>query len=476
MRAGVVLEIAEARQAISPLLYGHFIENLGKGIYGGLLRRAGDGWEVNPEVKEALAALRPPVIRWPGGLFADGYHWRDGVGPPGARPVRPNRYWRRLGPLIGPRDPNSFGTDEFVALCREVGAEPYINVNLATGTPGEAAEWVRYCRGRVPWWGVGNEQYGVWALGHCSPDAYARRYLEFRRAMLDADPEIRTVVVGTDGGFVPEWNRIVLDAIGEEADLLSIHVYLPGFEHILSYLQRKRRDPTGVYYAMVGAGAEVERRISWAEDSLRGSLGPGSRLRLALDEWNIWWKPSQMYRAFFSMREAMAVAGILNALHRNAHIVEMANISELVNFLGLVIVKGKTTRLNPIYHPFFLFAREAGRFLVPARVEVETYCTPPLGLIRALDKVPYLDVSATLSTGRDRLAVFLVNRHLHEEMVVEVEWSGLPVSKAEAISLTTASAEDRDVRRERSELPVSGSRLELSLPPHSIAVLIAGSA
>jgi alpha-L-arabinofuranosidase len=476
MRAEIFLEAGEARQQISPLLYGHFIENLGKCIYGGLLRRMGDGWEINPEVKEALAALHPTVIRWPGGLFADGYHWRDGVGPLERRRAEPNRYWRRLGPLLGPRDPNWFGTDEFIELCREVGAQPLINVNYATGTPAEAAEWVRYCEGRVPWWGIGNEQYGFWALGHSSPGKYAQRYLEFRKAMLDADPDIRTMVVGTDGIFVPEWNRIVLDAVGEEADLLSFHVYLPGFERVLSYLQRERRDPEGVYYAMVGAGAEVERRISWTEDTLRGSLGAASHVRLALDEWNIWWKPSQTYRAVFTMREALAVAGILNALHRNAHIVEMANIAQLVNVLGLILVRGDSVRLNAIYHPFLLFAREAGRFLVPARVEVDAYCTPALGAIRPLDKVPYLDVSATLSLGKDRLAVFMVNRHLSKEMVVGVEWSGFMVLWGKTSSLTASSTADSEVRLEKSELPVAGSRLELSLPPHSITVLVIGNA
>ena len=476
MRAKVFLEAGEARQAISPLLYGHFIENLGKCIYGGLLHKKDGAWEINPEVRETLAALHPTVIRWPGGLFADGYHWRDGIGPPRLRPVRPNRYWRRFGPFMGPRDPNSFGTDEFIALCRDVGAEPLINVNLATGTPGEAAEWVSYCAGRVPRWGVGNEQYGFWALGHSSPEKYARRYLEFRRAMLDADPKIRTMVVGTDGSFVPEWNRIVLDAIGEEADLLSFHVYLPGFEHFLSYLRRERRDPEGVYYAMVGAGVEVERRISWTEDTLRGSLGPNSHVRLAMDEWNLWWKPTQTYRAVFGMREALAVAGILNALHRNAHIVEMANIAQVVNVLGLILVEGDKMRLNSIYHPFLLFAREAGRFLVPARVESDSYCTPPLGLIPALDKVPYLDVSATLSLGKDRVAVFLVNRHLTQEMVVDVEWSGFLVLWAKLSALTASSPADCEVRLEKSELPVSGSSLELSMPPHSMAVLVIGNA
>lgn len=476
MRAKVLLKAGEAQQTISPLLYGHFIENLGKCIYGGLLRRLGAGWEVNPAVKEALTALHPTVIRWPGGLFADGYHWRDGIGPPHLRPTRPNRYWRRFGPLMGPRDPNVFGTDEFIALCREVGAEPLINVNLATGTPGEAADWVRYCTGRVRWWGVGNEQYGFWALGHCSPAAYARRYLEFREEMLDADPGILTMVVGTDGSFMPEWNRIVLDIIGDKADLLSFHAYVPGFEHFLSYLRRERRDPDGVYYAMVGAGAEVERRISWTEDTLRASLGPHSHIRLALDEWNLWWKPTQTYRAVFTMREALAVAGILNTLHRNAHIVEMANIAQLVNVLGLILVVGDEVKLNSIYHPFLLFAQEAGRFLVPLEVESDSYCTPPLGLIPALDKVPYLDVSATLSLGKDRVAAFLVNRHLTEEIVVDVKVSEFLVLWAKLNVLTASSPAGRELHLEKSALPVTGPGSRLTLSPHSIAVLVMGNA
>ncbi len=194
---------------------------------------------VRADVAEAVAELQPPVIRYPGGCFADGYHWRDGVGLRDRRGVVFDEAWKSW-------DPNDFGTDEFIAFCRHVNAEPYLCVNCGSGTVREAADWVTYCNGsldtelgaqrasnakqepyNVRYWGVGNEIYGDWEIGHMDAESYARRFLEFATAMRTVDPSIELVAVGCDPQQEPEWNQQVLQVIGDQAEYLSVHRYVP---------------------------------------------------------------------------------------------------------------------------------------------------------------------------------------------------------------------------------------------------------
>ncbi len=217
---------------IDPETHGHFSEHLGRCIYEGIWEAdEADGEGVREDVKELLADLEIPVLRWPGGCFADDYHWEDGVGPKEDRPRRRNLFWAQ-GPEEVPEESNAFGTDEFLQFCEDIGTEPYLAANVGSGDPQEAANWVEYCnydgdteladRRRengheepygVKYWGLGNENWGCG--GRMSPEQYAREYRRFATyvgtqsgLMLDHDLEL--IACGFED---PEWNRRFMEEV-----------------------------------------------------------------------------------------------------------------------------------------------------------------------------------------------------------------------------------------------------------------------
>ncbi len=218
-------------------IYGNFIEHLGRCIYGGIYDEGSplsDSDGFRKDVLEAVRNLRISVLRWPGGNFSSGYNWKDGIGPKDLRPRRWDTAWQA-------EESNRFGTDEFIAYCRKVGAEPYICVNMGTGTMQEAADWVEYCNGTmntdwanlrrknghpepysVKLWGLGNEIYGSWQAGHKDATQYAQLAAEFAKMMRWIDPDIKLVACG---GNNADWDRQVLEGVGQFADYISMHHY-----------------------------------------------------------------------------------------------------------------------------------------------------------------------------------------------------------------------------------------------------------
>ncbi|MEI6875163.1 MAG: alpha-N-arabinofuranosidase, partial [Spirochaetota bacterium] len=222
---------------VDPLIYGHFIEHLGRCIYGGVLDDSG---APRKGLAAAMQKIRPSIIRWPGGCFADGYHWRDGIGPKDQRPIRPNLAWHNAD------ETNRFGTDEFIAYSRSIGAEPYICANVGSGSPEEAADWVEYCNGTgnttyakmrrangseqpygVRYWGVGNEideTEHINEIGCLSAEDYARAVREYSKLMRRISSDIKLVAVGSNRGEV-DWNLTVLEKAGAYMDYIALHGY-----------------------------------------------------------------------------------------------------------------------------------------------------------------------------------------------------------------------------------------------------------
>ncbi|GAI11507.1 unnamed protein product, partial [marine sediment metagenome] len=207
---------------IDPNIYGHFIEHLGRCIYGGIYEegsRLSDENGFRKDVLKAVRSIKCPLLRWPGGNFASNYHWEDGIGPKEERPVRFDLAWNK-------EETNRFGTDEFIEYCRAVGAEPYICVNIGTGNLDEAIHWLEYCNStgntyyaklraknghpepyRVKYWGVGNENYGEWQVGYRSAKEYAKVLREYAYFMKVVDPTVKIIAVGADE---PEWDLEVI--------------------------------------------------------------------------------------------------------------------------------------------------------------------------------------------------------------------------------------------------------------------------
>ncbi len=434
--------------------YGHFIEHLGRCIKGGLWAE-GESDDmfmggVRPELLHAVRSINPALIRYPGGCFADGYHWKDGIGPRSERPRRINRAWAKLGPLVGPLEDNHFGTDEFLGLCEAVGAEPMITVNVGSGTPAEAADWVQYTNGnkdtrwgaeraknghpepyKVKYWFVGNEIFGWWEIGHMEPRRYVETFLEFAAAMRRVDPDIKLIPVGDHLHTGADINRTVLRGVGEEADLISVHKYVPpstaanALRYGLANLHRSGL--RSVYYQVMGTVAEAGACLHRAAKEASAYSPPGKKVPVAFDEWNLWFDYLDVIKANYSLRDGLWTASMLNVLHRLAPEAPVANIAQMVNCLGLISSSEKATFLTPSALAFKLYTERAGDRLLPSTVNC-----PELPHDAG---IPALDASATIEG--ERLALLLVNRHYDSPAEVELTLEGMrPLLPARRLTIT----------------------------------------
>lgn len=307
--------------------------------------------------------LRPPVTRWPGGNFVSGYDWKDGIGDRDRRPPRWERAWNDV-------EDNDFGVDEFLEFSKLAGTEPYIAVNAGLGSAEAAADLVEYVNGpsgtrwgderarnghpepyRVRWWGVGNEMYGSWQLGHVSAERYALRHNAFARAMKAKDPEIRIIAVGAPG----PWNDVIVRECAPQMDLLSAHHYterkfrLPfSPEDARAYEKRFLEYSGQVAAGIRGLVEDFRRRVA------RGDPG-AERIRLAIDEWGIVrdWNAAPdgpgvgAFEHFYSWGDAIAVARGLHEILRSADLVAMANWAQAVNVIGAIKAGKETAVLDP---------------------------------------------------------------------------------------------------------------------------------
>ncbi len=476
---------------IAPRLYGHFAEHLGRCCYDGLWvgteRRdipQRNGFRL--DVLEALRALPVPLLRWPGGCYADHYHWRDGIGPADERP-------RRLGMSCGLQvlDDNSLGTHEFLWLCAQLGAEPYLAGNVGSGTPQELCDWVEYCNSAVPTtlarmraanghpepfgvrlWGVGNENWGCG--GNYDAPTYAREYVRYATMLRHVDPSAELVICG----HTDEWNAELLATVGRHINLidhLSIHHYWTHGGPETEFSEQE-------YYALLAEAASTEAFVERTAAIIADATGGQHRIGIALDEWGVWhpearlWGPGDVprrepltYEQAGTLRDALAAAVALEGFHRQCQQLTLANLAQVVNVLHApVMTDGARMWLTPTYHALRLHRPHLGATALP--VQLEHGAALP-------DGQPA--VSATASRTGEGLAVTLINRHISEEARVLVRCGDAPESAAGQI-LTSASPRDtnsadepdRVAPAELAVAPDGPGAWRVELPPHSLATIV----
>ena len=396
---------------INKNIYGQFSEHLGRCIYGGLY--VGEDSPIPNEnglrtdVVGALKALCVPVLRWPGGCFADTYHWQDGIGPRAGRKTIVNTNWG------GVTEDNSFGTHEFMELCRQLGCEPYINANLGSGTVQEFSDWVEYCNmGGIspmadlrrqngqeqPWnvkyWGIGNEAWGCG--GGMRPEFYAdlcRQYATYLRSYSPEHPLFRIASGANADDY--HWTRTVMERAGRFVDAVSLHYYtLPrsDWQHKGSALDFPRAE----LYATLRKALVMEELVENHSRIIRQYQGDHP-VGLAVDEWGTWYdvepgtNPGFLYQQN-TMRDALVAAVSLNIFNNHCDTVCMANIAQMVNVLqAMILTEGDRMVLTPTYHVFRLYRDHQG-----AR-QLESYAETTL-IGEGEDRVPDLHVSASEGT------------------------------------------------------------------------------
>jgi len=470
-------------------IFGGFLEHMGRAVYEGVYdpdsaHADADGFRT--DVMEALRRLRMPVMRYPGGNFASGYHWQDGVGPRDQRPTVRELAWQSI-------EPNRFGTDEFIKLCRKMGWQPMITVNLGTGTPEEARNWVEYCNcpagtkyagmraanGHpdpygVKLWCLGNEMDGPWQLGHVPAGQYAIRAQQAAKMMKDVDQSIELVACGSCTTRLPtymEWDREVLEYVGDYADYISLHRYVGN-----------REDDTPDFLAVTNA---IDRQIEEMDAACRfvqAKARSSKRAYLCFDEWNVWYKNRQtdgegkfaphLVEEVYNLEDALVVAGFLHSFVRHADAVKIANMAQIVNIIAPIQTRGDDLLIQSIFYPFEMFSkRREGVSLRPV-VQGPVYEGKTNG------QVQYVDTSAILNG--EKLTVFATNRHLQESAPVSIRLADGSIGALDSAEVLTGpsakacnSFEQPDVVESApfTDVRIADGRATTELPPLSVAAL-----
>lgn len=475
---------------VDPRLFGGFLEHMGRAVYEGIYdpsSRHADEFGCRADVCEALRALNFSVMRYPGGNFASGYHWEHGIGPLAERPTVRELAWRSI-------ETNAFGTHEFLGLCERMGWTPMLTVNLGTGTPDEARNWVEYCNvprgtryadlrafnGReepwnVPLWCLGNELDGPWQLGHVPAEEYALRAHQAAKLMKAVDPSIEVVACGSsspDMSSYLHWDRTVLERLGGLADFVSLHRYVGNHSGDLE-------DYLAVTNSIDRQIGDVDATARHVRTARRGR----KRAYLSFDEWNAWWRTitpgfadggwqhaPPLIEETYDLTDALVVAGFLQSFLRHADVVKIANFAQIVNVIAPVLTRGDDLIVQSIYHPFAMVSSRREGTSLRTVVNGPSYESTSHG------PATYLDASA-ICDG-DRLHVFCTNRSSHEAIPITVEVNGVKVVEVTDTEILTAETPDAanswempDAVRPRSfdAFSVLGDRLEGELPPLSFA-------
>ncbi|MCD6288877.1 MAG: alpha-N-arabinofuranosidase [Anaerolineae bacterium] len=483
MVARIKIDIDRRLGRIDPLIYGQFVEHLGRCIYGGIYEEdspLSDERGFRLDVLEAAKGLHPTILRWPGGNFVSGYHWEDGIGPKDQRPRRLELAWHA-------EESNRFGTDEFIEYCRALGAEPYICINLGTGTLNEARNWVEYCNGtgdtyyanlrrrnghpepyNVKYWGLGNEMYGHWQMGHKPAEEYARYAREAAKLMKRVDPSIKLISCGWDG--LSDWDRIVLEVLAPYVDYHSIHLYTGSSDYYTNVFQPHH------------AGRMIEACQALIE-TIRYRQGIEHPIRIAFDEWNVWFRArgEQGLEERYTLADALAVSAYLNEFQRHPQAVGMANLAQMVNVIAPIFTQPDGLFRQAIYYPLMLYAEHSQSIALDAWVACDTFVfseEPEDKRLRGLGPFPYLDVSATLSEAGTLLTLAVINRHRDQAMPTEIDLGGWEPTGPAAIYMINADDANaiNDFGVERVGITEGqaevAKRFTYEFPAHSLAVMV----
>lgn len=502
--ASAVLRADQPGPVVNRNIYGHFAEHLGRGIYEGIwvgpASPIPNTRGIRNDVVAALKQLQIPVLRWPGGCFADEYHWKDGIGPREKRPAMINTHW---GGVV---EDNGFGTHEFMDLVEQLGTDAYITGNVGSGTPQEMMEWVEYLTSdaispmanlrrqngrekawRVPYFGIANEPWGCG--GSMRPEYYADEYRRYNTFVKNYDrgKPIYRIAAGANAEDY-RWTEVMMEMAGRRMDGLSLHYYTvptgnwrtkgaaTGFGEDMWFatLERTlRMDELITKHAAIMDKAEA----AWKAAPM-GRPGADKKVGLVVDEWGTWYDqepgstPGFLYQQN-SLRDALVAALNFHVFHRHADRVVMANIAQTVNVLQAMILTDKEKMLRtPTYWVFEMFKAHQDGTLLPVELQSPDYT---LGE----KKIPLLSASATRAKDGSAVHLSLANTSPSEPATLAVKLAGIAPKSVAGRVLTaptldahnTFAAPDAVQPAAFAGATLRGDTLEVKLPAKSVVVL-----
>ena len=482
-----VHETTPDQPVIPKEIYGQFAEHLGRCIYDGIW--VGEDSPIpningyRKDLVEAIKDLKVPVLRWPGGCFADEYHWMDGIGPKKDRPRIINTHWG------GTLEDNSFGTHEFLNFCEMLGIEPYISGNVGSGTVEELSKWVEYmtakegvmaekraANGRKEPWnvkyiGVGNENWGCG--GNMTPEYYSDVYKRYATYCRNYDGNKLYKVACGASDYDYNWTRVLMSKVRNGLSGLSLHYYTGGQGRALEFDEDN-------YYNLIGKAVEVDEVLK-NHEAIMDLYDPQRKIDLLLDEWGTWFaqEPGTIPGHLFqqnSMRDAMVAAMSLNIFNKHTARLKMTNIAQMVNVLqAMILTKDAEVVLTPTYHVFRMYNVHQDAVSVPVAYSAGTSVSPS-GRI-----YPELSVSASKA---DAIHVSLANPSVDKPKTVELEFDSLKPSKVTG-EILVGKGKGIDAVKSHNDFggqvqvapaafkdfKTSGKTVKVTLPPASVIVL-----
>ncbi|MDR0973907.1 MAG: alpha-N-arabinofuranosidase [Prevotellaceae bacterium] len=489
--ATITVKVDEGKQIIPKEIYGQFAEHLGTCIYGGLW--VGENSSIpntngyRTDVFNALKALKVPVLRWPGGCFADEYHWMDGIGPKAQRPKMVNTNWG------GTVEDNSFGTHEFLNLCEMLGTEPYISGNVGSGSVEELAKWVEYMTAdgespmanlrrengrdkpwKVKYLGVGNESWGCG--GNMRPEYYADLYRRYSTYCRNFGNNRLFKVASGASDYDYNWTEVLMQQVGNRMNGLSLHFY-----SVINWNSKGSATEFSAddYYRALGKCRDIDELLK-RHIAIMDRYDPRKRIALLLDEWGTWWDqepgstPGHLYQQN-TMRDAFVASLSLDIFHKYTDRLKMANIAQIVNVLQSMILTNAQGGmvLTPTYHVFRMYNVHQDATYLP--LDLTCMQTP----VAASDwTVPM--VSATASKDKaGKIHISLSNIDLDAAQEITIRLQGANVTKVSGEILTAGNIADHNTFEQPNAVApkafngakISKGTLTVTVPAKSIVAL-----
>jgi alpha-L-arabinofuranosidase len=486
----LVVNVKTSGSVINKNIYGHFAEHLGNCIYGGFY--VGDTSKipntngVRNDIITALKKLKIPNLRWPGGCFADTYHWKDGIGPKDKRPSMVNTWWG------GVTEDNSFGTHDFLDMCEQLGAEPYISGNVGSGTVQELVQWGQYVsfagkspmsdlrkkNGREnPWhvkyWGMGNEAWGCG--GNMTAEYYANLYKQYATFMTDWDntSHIFRVASGANSSDY-HWTEVMMRDIPRKMlEAVALHYY-----SVINWSKKSSAAnfTSSEYFTTMKRAWRMEELVT-KHSAIMDKYDSTKKVALVVDEWGGWYdvepgtNPGFLFQQN-TMRDAMIAGVTLNIFNNHCDRVRMANIAQTINVLQAVILTDKEKMiLTPTYYVMEMYNVHQDATLLPITITGSNY-------IMSNDTIPAISVSASKDKS-GTVHISLVNIDDAKSQAVSADLSSISYTQVSGRILVSPHIQDHNTFDEPEKVkPVpftgfkkGGDHLSITLPPASVVVL-----
>ena len=488
----VTLNAELAKTQISKHIYGHFAEHLGRCIYDGFYvgdknTKIPNTGGVRNDVIKALKDLQIPNLRWPGGCFADTYHWKEAIGPKDKRKPIENLAWGNI------REDNSFGTTEFLNMCELLGAEPYLATNMNTGTVQEAVEWVQYANSKngtgnltdlraangrdKPWnvkfWGIGNESWD------CGGDMRVEHYLDLYRQYATAmtsygnTEKLFRIAVGPGNPSQYNWTEEIMKTVpAKRVEGISIHHY-----SVINWGEKGSSDQfTDEEYGITMQKAYFMEEFVSKNSQMMDKYDPEKRVALIVDEWGGWYETDPEGKGALyqqnTIRDAMIAGLTLNIFNNHADRVRMANLAQTVNVLQAVILtKEDKLVLTPTYHVMEMYKVHQDATLVPAQVISNDF-------MAGGSRIPAVSVSASIDKSR-KMHISLTNLDNISAQKVELALNGFKATKVTGRILTSGKVQDGNTFENPNKVTpkafsgatISGNQLSVDMPKNAVVVL-----